>query len=70
MAVAILIIGVGAGLSLSAALWAMGFSVLLIALAYPLGGTLGCLLAGIGLALCRGRAEAGGYRAPTSATQS
>jgi hypothetical protein len=58
MAVAILLIGVGTGLILSVGAWIASASVLLALLAYPVGGTLGCLVAGLGLALCRGRAEA------------
>ncbi len=58
MAVAILLIGVGVGLCASVALWLGGASLILVALAYPLGGMLGCVLAGLGVALCRSRSQA------------
>jgi hypothetical protein len=58
MAVAILLIGVAAGVTLSVAAWILSASILLAVLAYPVGGTVGCLVAGLGLALCRGRTEA------------
>ncbi len=59
MAVTILLIGVAAGVTLSVAAWLATASILLAVLAYPVGGTLGCLMAGLGLAICRGRAEDG-----------
>jgi hypothetical protein len=55
MAVAILLIGVGAGFGLSLVIWAFTSSLLLAFLSYSVGGTLGCLVAGLGLALCRTR---------------
>jgi len=58
MAVAILLIGVGAGVTLSVIAWLATASILLAILAYPVGGTVGCLLGGLGLYLCRTRAEA------------
>lgn len=58
MAVAILLIGVGAGITLSVFAWLATASILLTMLAYPVGGALGCLVAGLGVALCRSRAEA------------
>jgi len=58
MAVAIMGIGVGAGISTSALLWASGASLIVVALAYPVAGAVGCLVAGAGLALCRGRHDA------------
>jgi hypothetical protein len=58
MAVAIMLIGIGAGLMLSVVAWILSASLLLAVIAYPLGGALGCLLAGLALVLCRGRADA------------
>lgn len=55
MAVAILIIGVGFGFGLSVAAWVVTSSFLLALLAYSAGGTLGCLMAGVGVFLCQRR---------------
>lgn len=60
MAVAIMIIGIGAGMTLSIGAWIAGAPLLLAVLAYPVGGTLACLLAGVGIALCRARSESEG----------
>jgi hypothetical protein len=45
-----LLIGVARDLTLSVAAWILSASLLLAVLAYPVGGTLGCLVAGLGLA--------------------
>ncbi len=58
MVVAILLIGIVVGLGLSVTAWMISASFLLAILAYSLGGALGCVLAGVGLALCRSRGEA------------
>jgi hypothetical protein len=58
MAVTMMLIGIFAGLVLAATTWLLSTSLLLALVAYPLGGAVGCLLAGAGLYLCGARAEA------------
>jgi hypothetical protein len=57
MAAAIVMLGFGAGVTLAVLAWMVTASLLLTIIAYPLGGMLGCLLAGTAIALCRARAE-------------
>jgi hypothetical protein len=56
MAVVIMLAGIGMGVFASISAWLVSSSLLIALLAYPLGGTIGCLLVGLAVYFCPGRA--------------
>jgi ABC-type Fe3+-siderophore transport system permease subunit len=59
MVIAILLTGVFAGVTLAVATWIVSTSVLLTMIAYPLGGLIGCFLAGAAIYFCQSRPNPG-----------